>query len=157
MASDSVRNWPSCTARCPDHDGPRLGWPSVLKLLDSPESQDLEHPGNGVRARVGRMSIESRVVPSVVPSELTPGQVAAEFRARLTAGMPLRPAGSARRDPLKLLSCGYTPRYKVELFDTTYYLTRVRQNSDIRFFVAYVVQRNASRLTRSFVKPRRPQ
>ena len=44
-----------------------------------------------------------------------------------------------------LLSSGYTPRHKIELFATEYYLTKVRQNSDIRFFVAYVVQRSASR------------
>jgi hypothetical protein len=33
----------------------------------------------------------------------------------------------------------------MELFDTVFYLTRVRQNSDIRFFVAYVVQRVGAR------------
>jgi hypothetical protein len=54
--------------------------------------------------------------------------------------MQLRPAGEAKRDPEGLLSRGYTPRYKLELFDTAFYLTNVRQNEDIRFFVAYVVQ-----------------
>jgi len=57
----------------------------------------------------------------------------------LEAGARLRPAGEARRDPGRLLSRGYTPRYKLELFDTRYYLANVRQNPDIRFFVAYVV------------------
>jgi len=36
------------------------------------------------------------------------------------------------------LSAGYGPRYKLQLFDTTFYLTSVRQNDDIRFFVGYV-------------------
>jgi hypothetical protein len=88
------------------------------------------------------------VIPSVSPSEMTPGQVAAEFRARVAAGMPIRPAGSAKRDPMQLLAkgrAGYTPGFKIELFDTTYYVTRARQNSDIRFFVAYVVQRSPGR------------
>jgi hypothetical protein len=39
-----------------------------------------------------------------------------------------------------LLSRAYTPRYRIDLFDTTIYLTGVRQNPDVRFFVAYVVQ-----------------
>jgi hypothetical protein len=55
----------------------------------------------------------------------------------LAAGVALKPAGTARSDPESLLR-SYMPRYKIELFDTTYYLTDVRQNPDIRFFVAYV-------------------
>jgi hypothetical protein len=91
------------------------------------------------------MPIASRVIPSVSPSALTSRQVAAEFRARVADGLPIRPAGAARHDPEMLLAGGYTPRYKIELFETEYYLTKVRQNSDIRFFVAYVVQRSPSR------------
>jgi hypothetical protein len=71
---------------------------------------------------------------------MSPGKVAREFRAMLDEGMQLRPAGETKKDPESLLSRGYTPRYKLELFDTTFYLTNVRQNEDIRFFVAYVVQ-----------------
>jgi hypothetical protein len=84
--------------------------------------------------------IPSRIVPSVEPAEMSPGEVAREFRRLVDAGMPILPAGSARRDPRLLLARGYTPKHKVELFDTTYYLTDARQNEDIRFFVAYVVQ-----------------
>jgi hypothetical protein len=84
--------------------------------------------------------IPTRIVPSVSPADATPRQVAHEFRRRVDDGMPIRPAGEARSDPSRLLSLGYTPRYRIALFDTTYYLTRVRQNDDIRFFVAYVVQ-----------------
>ncbi len=75
---------------------------------------------------------------SVGWSDMTPRQVGREFRSLLTDGSRMRPAGEAREDPPCLLSGGYTPRYKIELFDTTYYLTNVRENPDIRFFVAYV-------------------
>ncbi len=83
--------------------------------------------------------LTTRIVPSVAPSELRPAQVAREFRRLIQDGAKLRPAGEARRRPSQLLSRGYTPRYKIELFDTRFYLTDVRQDSNIRFFVAYVV------------------
>jgi hypothetical protein len=85
--------------------------------------------------------IPRRIVPSAEPSPLSPRQVEREFLGRLANGAELRPAGRARRDPPGLLAAGYLPRHKVELFDTTYYLTRIRQNEDIRFFVAYVAGR----------------
>jgi hypothetical protein len=74
---------------------------------------------------------------------MAPRQVAAEFRRLIDEGARLRPAGEARRDPSSLFANGYAPKSKVELFDTIYYLTRLRQNPDIRFFVAYVLQRQS--------------
>jgi hypothetical protein len=76
----------------------------------------------------------------VAPAELTPRQVAREFRRRLADGARLRPAGEARNDPESLLRVGYTPKHKLTLLDTVYYLANLRQNQDIRFFVAYVAQ-----------------
>ncbi len=90
---------------------------------------------------------------SVGWSDMTSRQVGREFRSLLTDGSRMRPAGEAREDPPCLLSGGYTPRYTIELFDTTYYLTNVRENPDIRFFVAYVVCGRAS-ATRRDVFPR---
>jgi hypothetical protein len=84
--------------------------------------------------------IPRRIVPSVRPARRTGAQVAREFRALLEAGAELRPAGSARCDPSLLLARGYTPKHRLDLFDTTYYLANVRQNDEIRFFVGYVVQ-----------------
>jgi len=81
----------------------------------------------------------TRIVASVGPAELSPAQVAREFRRLIDEGAKLCCAGVARRHPLRLLSRGYTPKYKIELFDTRFYLTDVRQDSNIRFFVAYVV------------------
>ena len=83
--------------------------------------------------------LPSRIVASVAPSERSPAQIAREFRALLAAGAKLRPAGEARRRPRALLARGYTPKYKIELFDTCFYLTDVRQDAYIRYFVAYVV------------------
>jgi hypothetical protein len=93
------------------------------------------------------------IEPSASPSALTPQQVAREFRRLIDSGAPIRCAGDARDDPESLLSRGYTPKYKVALFDTHYYLTNVRQNPDIRFFVAYVVQED-SRTGRTEIYPR---
>ena len=86
----------------------------------------------------------TRIEPSAQPSRLTPRQVEREFRSLIADGARIRPAGEARADPLGLLSEGYTPKYKIELFDTIYYLTNIRQNPDIRFFVTYVVQRRSA-------------
>jgi hypothetical protein len=89
--------------------------------------------------------IPERIVPSSTPVDMTPGRVAREFRSLLRAGATLRPAGEARHDPLALLSRGYTPKYKIALFDTVFYLTNIRQNPELRFFVAYVAQSRVRR------------
>jgi len=83
--------------------------------------------------------LTTRIVASVEPAELSPAQVAREFRRLIAEGAKLRCAGAARRQPLRLLARGYTPKHKIELFDTRFYLTDVRQDSNIRYFVAYVV------------------
>jgi hypothetical protein len=84
--------------------------------------------------------IPTRIEPSAEPSDLGPRQVGREFRRLLDEGMRIRPAGTAGRSPRSLLSGGYAPRYKTELFDTTFYLSKLHQNADNRFFVAYVVR-----------------
>ena len=86
-----------------------------------------------------KAAIPTRVVPSARPSPYEGRRIEREFHRRLDAGMEIRAAGEAKRDPLGLLARGYTPKHKIELFDTSYYLTNVRQNQDIRFFVAYVL------------------
>jgi hypothetical protein len=84
--------------------------------------------------------IRSRIEPSAEPSDLSPRQVGREFHKLLGDGMRIRPAGTAKSRPRSLLSGSYAPRYKTELFDTTFYLSKLHQNADFRFFVAYVVQ-----------------
>jgi len=83
--------------------------------------------------------LETRISESVAPSDASPARVAREFRALLAAGAKLLPAGEARRRPRQLLARGYTPKHRIDLFDTRFYLTDVRQDAYIRYFVAYVV------------------
>ncbi len=87
-----------------------------------------------------RTPIPRQIVPSATPAAMSPARIRREFLARLDAGAQLRPAGSTKRRPRGLLRAGYAPRYRISLFDTTFYLSNVRQNEDIRFFVGYVVQ-----------------
>jgi hypothetical protein len=93
------------------------------------------------RSRRQRLTvITERIVPSVVPREGPAGHAERSFRSLLERGAKLLPAGEARRHPRRLLSGGYTPKHAFDLFETGFYVTNVRQNEDIRFFVAYVVQ-----------------
>lgn len=84
--------------------------------------------------------IPTRVVPSSRPAPLPPAAVAREFRGLLRAGTRLSVAGELRGEPESLLGLGYTPKHRISLFDTTFYLAPPRQIPALRFFVAYVVQ-----------------
>jgi hypothetical protein len=84
--------------------------------------------------------IPRRIVAGVRPTAWSPARVERDFRARLDGGAVLCSAGSTRARPARLLEQGYVPRFRVDLFDTTYYLSRVRQNEDVRFFVGYLAQ-----------------
>ena len=75
-------------------------------------------------------------VASIVPAPQAPKVVAAEFHARLAQGQLVFPNGHRPTAALQQ----YPPRYRLRLFDTTVYLSRVLQNESIRFFVAYVAQ-----------------
>ena len=86
--------------------------------------------------------IPTQIIPSVSRSDLQPAGVTREFRQLIRDGAELRVAGSAKSDPERLFRLGYTPKHKIELFDTRFYLTNVRQNPELRFLVCYVVQQN---------------
>jgi len=86
--------------------------------------------------------IPTAIVASVARVDMSPARVEREFRQLLEGGAAFRVSGSARRNPRRLLSLGYTPKHKIELFDTRFYLTNVRQNPELRFVVAYVVQQD---------------
>lgn len=90
---------------------------------------------------------DTRIVPSVVPAELTPRQLAHEFRGWLANGARLLPAGEAKDDPGILLRRGYGPRHRLDLFDARFYLAGPRQNPAIRYFVAYVMLKSSRRQT----------
>jgi hypothetical protein len=90
------------------------------------------------------MRIPTAIVPSVACAEASPAQTARDFRRLLASGVVLRSVGSTRRDPHRLLRLGYGPRHRFELFDTAFWLSGVRQNWYVRYFVAYVVQRRTA-------------
>jgi hypothetical protein len=81
--------------------------------------------------------IPRRIVPSAEPEPLEPQALARELGVLCAGGRALRAAGEARRDPVRLFE-RYRPRHKLVLFGVAFYLTDVRQNADIRFFVGYV-------------------
>jgi hypothetical protein len=72
------------------------------------------------------------------PSALTPRQVLREFLDLTVGGSRIRCVGAAKRNPKRLLTLGYAPRSKIELFGVSYYLCEVRKNVDLRFMVGYV-------------------
>ena len=79
-------------------------------------------------------------VRSVVAGRERPAKIRQELRDLLAAGGKLiLPNGHRPNAVLKQ----YAPRYRLRLFDTTFYLSRVLQNEAIRFFVAYLVQAHA--------------
>lgn len=97
--------------------------------------------------------IETRIIPSVERDPMSPGRVEREFRRLIEDGAILRVAGKARRRPMRLFALGHTPKHKIELFGTRFYLANARQNPELRFMVAYVVQENA-RTGRTEIFPR---
>jgi len=76
------------------------------------------------------------ILESSRPAPESPSRIAKEFRSLLADGARIRAAGTARHHPEQLRR--YLPRARIDLGDASYYLTDVRQNPDIRFFVAYV-------------------
>ena len=84
--------------------------------------------------------IPTRIVPSVSCADLSPRQIDREFRKIIGDWSTLRVAGKARNAPQLLWTMGLRPRHKIELFETRFYLTSVKQIPELRFVVAYVVQ-----------------
>lgn len=70
---------------------------------------------------------------------MPPRDITRRFRTLLDSGAVLRPAGTARHDPDVLLRGHYLPRYAVELFDATYYLSGLLYDDGLQFFVGHVV------------------
>jgi hypothetical protein len=88
--------------------------------------------------------LPTAIVPSVAPSPLGPKEVRAEFGKLLAAGAHLRPAGLARENPMQLVRGRYAPTSLIELFDTRFFLSDYFQTPQLRYFIAYVAQPDAS-------------
>jgi hypothetical protein len=69
--------------------------------------------------------------------------------AIVAAGARVRPAGTAKKDPMVLLRGRYAPTSLIELFGTRFFLSDYFQTPQLRFFVAYVVQPDADGRVRS--------
>jgi len=80
----------------------------------------------------------SELVVGVRARPIPARDVARRFRALLEGGARLRPAGSARRRPARLLAPPYLPRHELALFDATYFLADYRFDDAVAFFVGYV-------------------
>ena len=83
--------------------------------------------------------IPTEIVPRAQRCDLSPSQVEREFKNLIAGGARLAIAGKAK-NVNELFAKGLKPKHKLELFDTTFYLTNVRQIPELRFFVGYVVQ-----------------
>lgn len=88
--------------------------------------------------------IPTAVVPSSTPASISATTANKELHALLDGGAELILVGGAKRRPKQFLK-DYAPRHKITLFDTTLYLTNLKDNPAIRFYVVYVVQRRASK------------
>ncbi len=83
--------------------------------------------------------IATSIQESAEPSAATGRAVALEFRRLLLDGAELRVVGESQDNPESLLDDGYVPRFKVELFGTTFFVSRPRQIPELRFMVGYVM------------------
>jgi hypothetical protein len=83
-----------------------------------------------------------------VKAESDARAVGREFRALLDRGVEIRVAGTARAHPERLVR-DYLPRHAIRVFDTTYYLTDLREDrtweGTLRFFTAWVLPTGSSR------------
>jgi hypothetical protein len=98
-------------------------------------------------------TIPTAIIPSVQRDRQSPRRVERDFQRLVRDSAKLIVNGEARKDPLSLFDYGLLPKHRIDLFETTFYLTNVRQMPELRFFVAYVVQDSQSK-KRLMIYPR---
>lgn len=76
--------------------------------------------------------------PNISAETLSPGQVARGFVRLLNDGLRLQVDGQGKADPMGLLRAGYTPKYRVELFGTVFYLCNRRNSDGLKILPGYV-------------------
>ena len=86
--------------------------------------------------------IPTEIISSVQRQPLTPIKTQRQFIELIDGGAKLKIAGNASKDPDLLLGSGFLPKHRVDLFDTKIYLTNIQQIPELRFFIAYVVQKD---------------
>lgn len=70
--------------------------------------------------------------------DASPREVARDFRALLEGGARIVAPGEASKRPRRLLDAGYVPAHRIRLFDTVFWLAKLREEPNARFFVTYV-------------------
>ena len=89
--------------------------------------------------------IPLEIVENVKADSEAPRRVSAQFRRLLESGHRLRVDGQARTAPEELLRIGYTPKHRVELFGTRFYLCNQRDAEGLKVMPAYVLPPAARR------------
>jgi cytochrome c5 len=85
----------------------------------------------------GRGADATAIVSGIELAPRSPRQLERELRALVAGGLPVLPAGAARRDPEALLR-RYPPKHAIELFEARFFLAQLREDANFRFFVTYV-------------------
>ena len=83
--------------------------------------------------------IPTQIIPGVSPASQSPRAIAREFHRLLESGYELRADGQAKSRPQQLLQRGYTPKHRIELFGTRFYIANHREAHDLKVMPAYVV------------------
>lgn len=86
-------------------------------------------------------AIPTMIIPSVQRAPLSPRQVEREFARLIQGSATIQLAVPDSKFSWIPGSTGFRPKHKIELFETQFYLCNVRQMPELRFFVAYVVQK----------------
>jgi hypothetical protein len=89
--------------------------------------------------------MNKREYASVQPASLSPADVEAEFLELTGDGKRIHCVGTAKKNPRRLLSLGYVPRFRIDLFNVSFFLSDIRKNEDVRFCVAYVAIQESPR------------
>lgn len=96
-------------------------------------------------SRTARIPVET--IANVVAVEKTPRQVGRDFQRLLDSGYRLRADGQAKKDPVKNLRGGYTPKYEIGLFGTRFFLCNQRDAHGLKVLPAYVSPPQLGRAT----------
>ncbi|NNC78134.1 MAG: hypothetical protein HKN77_09250 [Woeseiaceae bacterium] len=83
--------------------------------------------------------IPTKIISNVCVAGKSDRRVGKDFRRLLADGHTLRVHGQGKRDPMGLLSDGYTPKHEIELFGTRFFLCNLRDAHHLKVFPAFVM------------------
>ena len=83
--------------------------------------------------------IPEQTIKNVSPVNEDPRRIAARFHGLLDRGHRLRADGQARSTPERLLQVGYTPKYRIDLFCTSFFLCNQRNAEGLKVMPAWVL------------------